>query len=132
MISATVYVEELEAGLVTNQYGFYSLTIPDGQYTVRYSFVGYRSHTEQIVLNGHKQLNVEISPLVEQIDQVTIRAGGQNRNVKSAEISLIKLDMKEISQVPVIFGEKDILKSIQLLPGVKSAGEGNSGYYVRG
>jgi len=132
LISATVFVNELEIGLVTNQYGFYSLTIPDGNYTVQYRYVGYQTISKNIEITGRMKLNVELEPLVEQIDQVTIRAGGNDRNVKSTEISMIQLDMKEISMVPVLFGEKDILKSIQLLPGVKSAGEGNSGFYVRG
>jgi len=132
LISATVYVEELEIGLVTNQYGFYSLTVPDGKYTVQFRYVGYQNQSQNIDIIGHKTLNVELEPLVEQIGAVTIRAGGTDRNVKSTEISMIHLDMTEMSMVPVIFGEKDILKSIQLLPGVKSAGEGNSGFFVRG
>jgi len=132
LISATVFVNELEIGLVTNQYGFYSLTLPNGNYTIQFRYVGYQTLSRKIEINASKKLNVELKPLVEQIDQVTIRAGGNNRNVKSTEISMIQLDMKEISMVPVIFGEKDILKSIQLLPGVKSAGEGNSGFFVRG
>ncbi|MBT3243091.1 MAG: TonB-dependent receptor [Bacteroidetes bacterium] len=132
LIGATVFIEETEVGLVTNEYGFYSLTIPDGEYTVQFRYVGYQTHSKKIKLAGHQRLNVELEPLFEQIEQVTIRAGGNDRNVKSTEISMIQLDMKEISMVPVLFGEKDILKSIQLLPGVKSAGEGNSGFYVRG
>ncbi|MCK5822196.1 MAG: TonB-dependent receptor, partial [Bacteroidales bacterium] len=132
LISATVFVNELEIGLVTNQYGFYSITLPDGDYTVQFRYVGYENLVREIKIKGRKKLDVELKPLVEQIDQVTIRAGGNDRNVKSTEISMIQLDMKEISMVPVLFGEKDILKSIQLLPGVKSAGEGNSGFFVRG
>lgn len=132
LISATVFVTELEIGLVTNQYGFYSITLPDGNYTMQFRYVGYQTIFKKIEINGRKKLDIELVPLLEQIDQVTIRAGGNDRNVKSTEISMIQLDMKEISMVPVLFGEKDILKSIQLLPGVKSAGEGNSGFYVRG
>lgn len=132
LISATVFVTELEIGMVTNQYGFYSITLPDGNYTVQFRYVGYQTTFKKIEMSGRKKLDVELEPLLEQIDQVTIRAGGNDRNVKSTEISMIQLDMKEISMIPVLFGEKDILKSIQLLPGVKSAGEGNSGFYVRG
>jgi hypothetical protein len=132
LISATVFIEELGTGLVTNQYGFYSLTIPDGQYTAQFRYVGYQVKRQTITIAGHQKLDIELEPLLEQIGEVTIRAGGNDRNVKSTDISMIQLDMKEISQVPVLFGEKDILKSIQLLPGVKSAGEGNSGFFVRG
>ena len=132
LISATLYVVELETGLVTNQYGFYSLTLPDGTYTLKFSYVGYKPSIQKVTLNGGRHLDVELDPTSEEIAEVTIRAGGNDRNVRSADISMIKLDMKEMTMVPVIFGEKDILKSIQLLPGVKSAGEGNSGFFVRG
>ena len=132
LISATVFIEELGQGLVTNQYGFYSITIPDGTYNIQFRYLGYQTKKEKLELSGSKKLNIELTPEVENIDEVIIRAGGNDRNVKSTEISVIQLDMKEISMVPVIFGEKDILKSILLLPGVKSAGEGSTGFFVRG
>ncbi|MCD6347450.1 MAG: TonB-dependent receptor, partial [Bacteroidales bacterium] len=132
LISATVYVAELETGLVSNQYGFFSITLPDGKYNLRFSYVGYEPQVVSIEFSGHQQLNIELEPLVEDIQTVTITARGADHNVKSTEISMIKLNMKELSNLPVLFGEKDILKSIQLLPGVKPAGEGSTGFFVRG
>ena len=86
LISATVYVEELKLGITSNQYGFYSLTIPDGDYSVQFRYVGFKTRIENISLEGHLKKDIELEPLVEELGEVTIRAGGNDRNVKSTEI----------------------------------------------
>ncbi len=132
LIGATVYVDELEAGTASNIYGFYSITIPAGIYTVRISYIGYVSKEEVVDFNSNHVLNLELSLQSTKLEEVVITGERADENVRSAEMSIVKMDVKELETIPVLFGEKDILKSIQLMPGVSSAGEGSTGFYVRG
>ncbi|MCB9224351.1 MAG: TonB-dependent receptor [Crocinitomicaceae bacterium] len=133
LIGARVTVVELPGtGAITNEYGFYSLTLPQGTYTIRYKSLGFISGEFQIELNQDIQKNIELVPEGKTLTTVNVTAEKLDENVKSAEMGVDKLSMKDIENIPVLFGEKDPLKTIQLLPGVKSAGEGNSGFYVRG
>jgi hypothetical protein len=133
MIGALVAVVELPGkGAVSNEYGFYSLTLAPGKYTLLYQFTGFKSM--QMTVNLQANLKIDVPMVAEStlLQAVEISAEGGNSNVTDAKMGVDKLDIKEINKLPVLFGERDILKSIQLLPGVKSAGEGNSGFFVRG
>lgn len=133
LIGASVIVKEQPSlGVVTNVYGFYSLTLSEGDYTLVYQFIGLQSVEREITLAQNQKINLELKPNSEELAEVVVSAEKEDRNVTKNEMSVAKVSMKEIENVPVLFGEKDVLKVIQLLPGVKSAGEGNSGFYVRG
>ena len=132
LIGASVYISEIKSGGTTNIYGYYSITVPKGEYSVNFSFIGYKTSSMKIKLSENKRFDVEISPNSEIIQEVEIKADAEDKNVRSTEMGVVKLDIKEIQSIPVIFGEQDILKTIQLMPGIKAAGEGNSGFYVRG
>lgn len=133
LIGATVTVKELSGtGAVANVYGFYSLTLPAGNYTLVYSFIGYRDKEQSIVLDKDIKLDMELATGAQELQVVEITGEREDANVTSNEMSITKIDPKEIEKIPVLFGERDILKTIQLYPGIKTAGEGNTGFYVRG
>ncbi|MCB9335519.1 MAG: TonB-dependent receptor [Flavobacteriales bacterium] len=133
LIGVTIFVKELPGtGAVTNVYGFYSLTLPKGEYTLQYSYVGYQTIEFKATLNQNIKNNIELSSGSTELDVVEISAEKEDENIRSTEMSVTKIDIKEIESIPVLFGERDVLKTIQLLPGVKSAGEGNAGFFVRG
>ncbi|MDE3251853.1 MAG: TonB-dependent receptor, partial [Bacteroidota bacterium] len=133
LIGASVYLLELpRSGTVSNAYGFYSITAPAGSYTLIVSFSGLKQDTVKIALNKNILMPIQMEQAVQQIMEVTVTSKKRNANVTQPIMGVQKLSVNEIKNVPVIFGEKDVLKTIQLLPGVKSAGEGNSGFYVRG
>ena len=133
LIGATVsVVENLGTGAVTNVYGFYSLTLPKGEYTLRYSFIGYNKVNKKLLLNEDKKIDLELTPSGQTLQMLVVLAEKENDNITKNEMSTIKIDPKDIESIPVLFGEKDIIKVVQLTPGVKSAGEGNSGFFVRG
>jgi hypothetical protein len=132
LIGVTIYVEEMKAGTVTNVYGFYSLTVPAGTYNIKYSFIGFQTIAEQIELTQNIKKDVELGTNSEVLREVVIEAEAEDDNVRSTEMSTVKMNMSEIEKLPVLFGEVDVLKTITLMPGVQSAGEGNTGFYVRG
>ena len=133
LIGAMVSVKEmLGTGAASNAYGFYSLTILQGNYTLRVHYLGYAEYVQEINLDSNQVINFNLAPVSIEMKQVEVTSRRADENVKQAQMSSTKLDIAELGKIPVIFGEKDILKTIQLLPGVKSAGEGNSGFYVRG
>lgn len=133
MIGVTVYPLELpRVGTSCNEYGFYSLTLPEGKYHIVCSFIGYKSDTVLIDLQANIKYDRYMSDNSSHLQEVVVYAERKDDNIKKAEIGVEKMNIEEIAKLPVIFGEKDILKTIQLLPGVKSAGEGSSGFFVRG
>ncbi len=133
LIGAVVVIKEIPAtGVSTNAYGFYSITIPEGNYTVSVQYMGYEISTQQIALKQNIKQNIILKTKSKQLEEVEVSAERKNENITSVQMGVEKLDMQEIKNIPVIFGEKDVLKTISLLPGIKSAGEGNSGFYVRG
>lgn len=133
LIGANVFPIELSGvGASCNEYGFYSLTLPEGEYHVIYSFIGYKSDTAFIKLNTNIRSDHFLIENILTTEDVVISAIRENDNITSTEIGVEKLDVRGIEKLPVIFGEKDVLKTIQLLPGVKTAGEGSSGFFVRG
>jgi len=133
MIGAKVRVLDLQGvGAMTNEYGFYSVTLPSGTYKLEFSNFGFTSIVESIVLNSNLTINKELVEEVNEIEEVVITSKRVDENVKSAQTGVDNLDMKQIAKVPVIFGEKDIIKTMQLRPGIKSGGDGSSGFFVRG
>jgi len=133
LIGATLFIKELQAtGTTTNAYGYYSITIPEGNYTITAQFIGYGPQSIQITLNQNTKQNFNITEKVTELEEVVIISERKDGNITKNLMGVEKINMQEIKNIPVIFGEKDILKTLQLLPGVKSAGEGNSGFYVRG
>jgi len=133
LIGAIIKVKELpKEGVASNAYGFFSITLPEGKYTFTSSYLGYSSLDTSIVLNKNVKLNVELGDATTMLKEVVISAEKSNNNVVSAQMSAQKLDVAEIKAIPVFFGEKDILKTIQLLPGITNVTDGTSGFYVRG
>ncbi len=132
LIGATIYISELKSGTVTNTYGYYSIKLDEGIYTITFSYIGYASSVHKIELQEDITLDIELTPKGEQLKEVEITEDAPDKNVKEAEMSVLKLDSKTIRQIPSLMGEVDIIKAILLLPGVQSAAEGSSGFSVRG
>ena len=133
LIGSSVYVPSTEQGTMTNTYGFYSLTLPAGTYEIQYSFIGYDTRTETIELNQDIRKDMEIAPASITIGAAEIEAESEARqNVESVEMSKVQMNMEQIKKIPAFMGEVDVIKAIQLLPGVATVGEGTSGFYVRG
>jgi hypothetical protein len=133
IIGARVLVNELPGvGALTNDYGFYSLTLPKGTYTITFKSLGFENQVKTVEMTSNKTMNMEMVAEGRVFGVVEVTGQKLDENVTSAEMGVDKISVKDVENIPVIFGEKDILKTLQLLPGVKSAGEGNSGFYVRG
>jgi hypothetical protein len=132
LIYSTVYVKGTNIGTTTNEYGFYSLELKEGEYELVFSFIGYQSLVKKIVLNKDQKLNVELVPSSEQIEEVIVTAEKSDRNVSKNETGVVKLNMKEAKAIPVFMGEQDVIKTMQLMPGISSASESSSGFNVRG
>ncbi|WP_409013677.1 TonB-dependent receptor [Dyadobacter sp. CY312] len=128
-----VYVTNTPYGAVTNTYGFYSLTIPKSDsVTISYSFVGYEKAERRALLNRDLQINVLLSTIT-QLEEVTVSARRQeDYESRSAQMSQIEIPISQIKKIPAFFGEKDVLKVLQLMPGVQKGTEGQTGLYVRG
>lgn len=132
LLGANVYVKsDPTRGTVTNSYGFFSFSLEPGKYTFAFSYLGYTTLEKEIELYEDKRVNVELFVGV-QIEEVVVSAKEQSRNVEGAEMGRVELSIEQIKTIPAFMGEVDIIKAIQLLPGVSSVGEGNSGFYVRG
>lgn len=119
-------------GTISNEYGFYSLTLEKGDYTIEFTAMGMQTKTQAVVLDKNITLNVFLEDEVKSLDAVIVTSQSKARSISSPQMGVEKLSAKELKNIPVLFGENDILKTIQLLPGIKSAGDGNSGFYVRG
>ena len=132
LIGSTVFVEEVSGGAVSNVYGFYSVTLPAGKYTLRYRYIGYETQERTVELSGNETIDIELSFRQEELEAVVVTAEKEDANVTDVQMSVAELDIKTISKIPVFAGEVDIIKSIQLLPGVTTVGEGASGFNVRG
>ena len=133
LIGASVQVKEMKnTGAISNVYGFYSLTLQEGNYTLVYSFMGYASKEVRLKLDKDIVKNMELQMASRELSTVEITARRADANVKSNEMGVAKMDLREVEKIPVIFGERDVMKTIQLMPGVKPEGDGGSGFYVRG
>ena len=132
LIGSTIYVKELGVGAQANVYGFYSISLPPGSYTLEYRYVGYSNEVRPVELSQNQVLNIELGSDQVQLEEIVITGTQLDKNVTSTEMSTVELDIKTIRKVPAFLGEVDVIKSIQLLPGVSSVGEGASGFNVRG
>ena len=132
LIGVSIYDKNTFKGTVTNQYGFYSLTLEQGKYDIIFSFIGLKSVTKNITLNKDVRINISLESNSILTDEVIVTGEKLDKNVTSSNMSQVKIEVDNIKQLPVILGEVDVLKSAQLLPGITSNGEGSSGLYVRG
>ena len=132
LTGTTIYVTELKSGTVTDVYGNFSLTLPEGEYILQISFIGFQSVTRSVELTRNITLHLELEPTQEMLKEVEITSEQANKNIVRPEMSTIKMNMKTIRSIPSLMGEVDIIKAIQLLPGVQSVSEGGSGFSVRG
>ena len=133
LIGASMFLlENAQKITLTNAYGFFSITATPGNYRLVAMFAGYKTDTLSVNLQGNQSLIIKLQPMGRELAEVVVSTRKKNEQVIRPLMGVQKLSVKEMNNVPVIFGEKDVLKTIQLLPGVKSAGEGNSGFYVRG
>lgn len=131
LIGANVYVKGSSIGTTSNQYGFYTLSLQKGTYTIIYSFIGYDDYSETITLDKDIKKNIELGNSVITTKEVVI-AADKGENVGSTQMGQVRLAIEKVKVIPAFLGEVDVLKTIQLLPGVQSSGEGSSGFYVRG
>lgn len=132
LIGANVYIKELKTGTATNEYGFYSISLPAGTYTVQISYVSFGTKEETVVLNSNIRKNVALSSDSKQLEEVVITNNVKRADIRKPEMSVNRMSAEEIKKMPVVMGEVDVLKSLLTLPGVTNAGEGASGFNVRG
>jgi len=135
IINASIRVKGQNIGALTNEYGFYSLTIAKGTYTLVFSSSGYKPKEIQVNLTENKVFNFQLVSLTYrtlELTEVKVSAIKQDDNITNPIMGVERLDPASVAKIPVLLGEKDIIKTLQLLPGIKSAGEGNAGFYVRG
>lgn len=132
LIGAIIQTLGSKQGTVSNQYGFYSLSITNDTASIQYSYLGYKTIVEKVNSNKNIRLDIHLNSSAIETNEITISADRMDRNVKSTEMSRIEVSGEKIKQLPVILGEPDVLKAITLLPGIKSGGEGSTGFYVRG
>jgi hypothetical protein len=132
LIGAAISIEQSASGTFSNSYGFYSITLPEGEHIINVNFIGYKSYQTKVLLQKNSIMNVELLPSVIALNEVEVSADRPDKNISSTQMSVAKLDIKNIEMMPVLFGESDILKTIQLLPGISSASEGSTGFSVRG
>jgi len=132
LIGTNIYNKKLKAAGTSNKYGFYSITLPKRFYEMNFGYVGYETQKIDINLTKNQKLNVELAPSAMFIDTITINARLEYDLIKSTEMGTEFLDPKEFKTIPVFFGEQDVLKTIQLLPGISQTRDGDSGFFVRG
>lgn len=132
LIGVSIAVPELQTGVITNEYGFYSLTLPKGNYTLIVNYIGFNEVKKEIDLTKDTTLNLQLNEAVEELNEVIVTEDIEKVNIRKPQMSVNSLSSSSIKKIPAILGEADVLKSILLLPGVTSAGEGASGFNVRG
>ncbi len=132
LIGANLGIKSATKSIITNGYGFYSITLPRGTYLVNASYIGYQSKETIIELNGNREMNLLLLPNSAVISNVTVTARRRDNNIKTAQMGKFELNVSTAKALPAFLGEVDILKTLQLLPGIRNAGEGNAGFYVRG
>ncbi len=132
IFGVNIILPDLGTGTITNEYGFYSLKIPAGKHQISVSYLGYQTHSQEIQIEKSQSLNFNLNISSENLEEVVITENFERLNIKSPEMSVTKLEINTINNLPVVFGEVDIVKSLLLLPGISNAGEGSSGFNVRG
>ncbi len=132
LIGATVVTSDLHTGTATNRYGFYSLTLPAGRYVILWQYVGYQPLRDTLLLNHNLRRDVELFPAEKELDEVVVKSEATADLIRSSQMGMERLTTRDVQALPVLLGEQDILKSMQLLPGISPVNEGSSGFYVRG
>lgn len=132
LLGVSVLIPELQSGVITNSYGFYSVSLPQGDYTIIVQYLGYATFQKQVTFDQDQLLDIKLKSDVQSLDEVVVTTDVEQINIRKAEMSVNRMSSKTIQQTPTVLGEADVLKAIQLLPGVTSAGEGASGFNVRG
>jgi len=132
LINASLYIKEVSEGTVSNLYGYYSITLDAGTYSVIYSYLGYESEVIEVRLDKDVRMDIEMKEAETLLNEITITAEEKDENIESTQMSRVSIDVEAVKKMPALLGEVDIIKAIQMLPGVKSLGEGTSGFYVRG
>lgn len=132
LIGVTILVQPLRTGVVTNEYGFYSITLPEGEYNIQISYLGYRTVNQNIILSENIRLNIFMEEAAEQLEEVVVTENVEKLDIRKPQMSVNALSIETIKKIPTILGEVVVIKSILLLPGVSNAGEGASGFNVRG
>ncbi|MGJ8735922.1 TonB-dependent receptor [Zobellia laminariae] len=132
LIGVTIAFPAIQTGVTTNEYGFYSITLPEGEYQLQVSYLGFQDIIETITLNADQKMNFSLEESAEQLQEVVVTEDVEKMNVREPQMSVNSLSVGTIKKIPVILGEADVIKSILLLPGVTNAGEGSSGFNVRG
>ncbi|MGB5508692.1 TonB-dependent receptor [Robiginitalea sp.] len=132
LIGVSILVPELSTGAVTNEYGFYSLTLPEGTYEVVITYLGFQDIRREVTLNSSQRIDFQMSEEAEQLDEVILTEDVERLDIRKPQMSVAALSVETIKRIPVVLGEADVIKSIILLPGVTNAGEASSGFNVRG
>lgn len=132
LIAATIRALDTRYATQSNEYGFYSLTLPQGKYTITVNAIGSKSYITTINLQKNTSLNVAVEDDLNELETVTITSSSAKRNIDNPQMGMERLSIKETKNVPVLLGERDVIKTLQLLPGVKTSGEGSGGFFVRG
>ncbi len=132
IIGATISVNGQSKGVTSNQYGFYSITLDSGAYTISVSHISYVAKSIAVNLSSNQSYNFDIVSKTFANSEVIVYSKRRDANVKNAQMGKVDLTMTQIKSIPAFMGEVDLLKAIQLLPGIRNAGEGNAGFYVRG
>jgi len=132
LIGANVIVEGSGTGTITNSYGYYSLSLDPGSYTLFYSYIGYLTESRSVHLEDDLSLHVELKESHQELEEVTVSAEAGNANITRIETGSAQLPIQSIRKIPALLGEVDVIKAIQLLPGVQVTSEGSSGFSVRG
>jgi hypothetical protein len=132
LAAAVLLFQNTSFSAISNSYGFYSITIPEGEYTVSVKYLGYQDQLIQTRLHSNQVLNLKLNAVSYQLQHVEVYVDRSNQNISSVDMGNVKISPRQIESIPVLFGERDLIKTLQLLPGIKAAAEGNSGFYVRG
>jgi len=132
LIGVTIAIPELRTGVTTNEYGFYSITLPEGEYRIQVSYLGFQDITQAVSLSENQKINFQMQEAAEQLQEVVVTEDVEKMDIRKPQMSVNALSVETIKKIPVILGEADVIKSILLLPGVTNAGEGASGFNVRG
>jgi hypothetical protein len=126
LFGASILIVENGTGTVANEYGFYSISLPAGLYSFRFSYTGFESQVHKIQVDKDIVLDIHLDPVSESLREVEIKAERSDANIKAPEMSIVKMDVKTINKIPALMGEVDIIKALQLLPGVQAVSEGSS------
>ena len=132
LLGVTVYVKEKNNGVITNGYGFYSMTLEKGEYTFLFSFIGYKTFEQKVSLTQNESINISLSEKTFELNEVVVTDQRPDENVADLQMSRNEINVAQVKKLPSLFGEPDIIKTIQMMPGVISAGEGTSTFFVRG